>query len=100
MRFGLYTDDFNPFGNSRRQYSTWPVILTPYNLSSWMCMKTPYMFLIVIAPRPNNPKQNIDIYLQSLIKELKMLWKDDILTYDVYTGQNFCLKVALMWTIM
>ena len=51
-----------------------------------MCMKTPYMFLTVIALGPNNPKQNIYIYLQPLIKELKMLWKDDILTYDVYTG--------------
>ena len=66
-----------------------------------MCMKTPYMFYIVkegrkfgcymfltvIALGPNNnPKQNIDIYLEPLIKELKMLWKDDILTYDVYTG--------------
>ena len=56
VRLGLYTGGFNPFGNSRRQYSSWPVILTPYNLPSWMCMKTPYMFLTVIVPGPNNPK--------------------------------------------
>ena len=60
---------------------------------------TPYMFLIVIELGPNNPKQNIEIYLQSLIKELKMLWNDDFLTYDVYTGHNFCLRATLMWII-
>ena len=99
VRLGLCTDGFNPFGCSGRQYSSWPVILTPYNLPPWMCMKTPYMFLTVIAPGPDNPKQNIDIYLQPLIKELKMLWRDGILTYDVHTGQNFCLRATLMWTI-
>ena len=86
VRLGLCTDGFNPLRSSKRQYSSWPVILTPYNLPSWMCMKTPYMFLTVIAPGPNNPKRNINIYLLRLIKELKMLWKDDILTYDVYKG--------------
>ena len=44
-------------------------------------------------------KRNIDIYLQPLIKELKMLWKNGILTYDLYKGQKFCLRAALMWTI-
>ena len=29
VRFGLCTDGFNPFGSSGRQYSSWPVILTP-----------------------------------------------------------------------
>ncbi|CAO2825429.1 unnamed protein product [Amaranthus hypochondriacus] len=99
VRLGLYTGGFNPFENSRRQYSSWPVILTPYNLPPWMCMKAPYMFLTVIAPGSNNPKQNIDIYLQPLIEELKMLWTNGIVTYDVSTRQNFCLRAALMWTI-
>ena len=61
-----------------------------------MCMNTPYMFLTVIAPGPNNSKQNIGIYLQPLIKELKMFWKNGILTYDMYTSQKFCLRAALM----
>jgi len=35
---GLNTDGFSPFGLSGRQYSLWPVILTPYNLPPDMCM--------------------------------------------------------------
>jgi hypothetical protein len=31
VRFGLATDGFNPFGNMSTSYSTWPVILVPYN---------------------------------------------------------------------
>ena len=60
---GLCTNGFNPFGSSGQQYSSWPVIVTPYNLPPWMCMKKPYMFLTVIVPRPSNPKHNIDLYL-------------------------------------
>lgn len=40
VRLGLANDDFNPFRNS--QHSTWPVILTVYNLPPWMCMKQSY----------------------------------------------------------
>ena len=32
VRLGLCTDGFQPFGQSGSQYSSWPVILTPYNL--------------------------------------------------------------------
>ena len=63
VRLGLCMDSFNLFGNSGQQYSSWPVIPTPYNLPPWMCMKTPYMFLTMIALGPENPKQSIDIYM-------------------------------------
>ena len=78
MQLGLCTDGFNPFGSSGQQYSSWPVILTPYNLPPWMCMKKPYMFLTVIVPGPSNPKHNIDLYLQPLIQELNMLWEEGL----------------------
>ena len=32
VRLGLALDSFNPFGNMSTNYSTWPVILVPYNL--------------------------------------------------------------------
>ena len=32
VRFGLATDGFNPFRLMSSTYSTWPVILIPYNL--------------------------------------------------------------------
>ena len=73
VRLGLGTNGFDPFGSSRQQYSCWPVILTPYNLPPLMCMKIQYMFLMVIVPGANNPKHKIDLYLQPLIHELKLL---------------------------
>ncbi|XP_060210479.1 uncharacterized protein LOC132637405 [Lycium barbarum] len=50
VRLGLSTDGFQPFGPLGQQYSSWPVIVTPYNLPPWMCMKDEYMFLSMIIP--------------------------------------------------
>lgn len=98
VRLGLCTDGFQPFGQSGKHYSCWPVIVTPYNLPPWMCMKDPYMFLTIIVPGPKNPKQRIDVYLQPLIAELLALW-EGIHTYDVSKEHNFLMRAALLWTI-
>lgn len=99
VRLGLCTDGFSPFGKTGRQYSCWPVILTPYNLPPELCMKKPFMFLSLIIPGPKNPKGNLDVYLQPLIEELKQLWEVGLPTYDISQKQNFQLKAALLWTI-
>ena len=72
-RLGLFTDGFQPFGQSSKKYSCWLIIVTPYNLPLGMCMKQPHMFLSVIVPGPNNPKHKIDVFLQPLIAKLKHL---------------------------
>jgi hypothetical protein len=36
---GLTAYGFNPFGNMSTSHSTWPVLIVPYNLPPWMCMK-------------------------------------------------------------
>ncbi|XP_019266150.1 PREDICTED: uncharacterized protein LOC109243644 [Nicotiana attenuata] len=99
VRLGLSTDGFNPFGQSGQQYSSWPVIVTPYNLPPWMFMKDEYMFLSVIIPGPKNLKQKTDVFLQPLIEELKNLWEEGAQTYDISSKNNFKMEVALMWTI-
>lgn len=99
VRLGLCSDGFTPFGQSASPYSCWPVIVTPYNLPPWMCMSTPYLFLTMIIPGRRNPKSKIDVYLQPLIDELKSLWDEGALTYDVSKKQNFVMRAALMWTI-
>ena len=45
IRFGLATDEMNPFGNLSTNHSCWPVILFIYNLSPGLCMKRKYMML-------------------------------------------------------
>ncbi|XP_052117681.1 uncharacterized protein LOC110281750 [Arachis duranensis] len=99
VRLGLCADGFTPFGQSGKQYSCWLIIVTPYNLPPSMCMKTPYMFLSMIIPGPRNPKIRIDVYLQPLIDELKLLWEDGVLTYDIHSKSNFVMRAALLCTI-
>ncbi|XP_074293337.1 uncharacterized protein LOC141620334 [Silene latifolia] len=99
VRLGLCTDGFKPYGQFGKNYSCWSVILTPYNLPPWLCMKKPFMFLSLIVPGPKNPKKNLDVYLQPLIEELKDLWEVGIPAFDVSKKKNFQLKAALLWTI-
>ena len=100
VRLGLCTDGFQPFRQSGSQYSSWPIILTPYNLPPEMCMKEQYMFLTVIISGPRNPKDKLDVYLQPLISELQALWEIGVETYDISRKQNFMLRAALLWTII
>ena len=37
----IHLEGFKPFGNSSQQYSSLPIIVTPYNLPPWMCMRKP-----------------------------------------------------------
>ena len=99
IRLGLAADGFNPFKTMSISHSTWPVVLMIYNLPPWMCMKQPYLILSTLIDGPRGPGNNIDVYLQPLIDELKELWNDGILTYDASTEKVFCMREALMWTI-
>lgn len=89
VRLGLASDGFQPFGDSRKPYSIWPVILIPYNLPPWMCMKEPNLILSMLIPGPEGPGDAIDIYLQPLIEELMDLWEVGIKTFDASIRQNF-----------
>ncbi|XP_027166667.1 uncharacterized protein LOC113766700 [Coffea eugenioides] len=99
VRLGLASDGFNPFNNMSSTHSTWPVVLIPYNLPPWMCMKQPYFMLSMLIPGPSSPGNNIDVYLQPLVKELTELWDFGIQTYDASQKENLQLHAALLWTI-
>ncbi|XP_021811122.1 uncharacterized protein LOC110754366 [Prunus avium] len=75
IRLGLATDGFNPFGNMSLSYSMWPVIVVPYNLPPWMCMKAQYSMMTLLIPGPKAPSKDIDVYLRPLVDELKELWE-------------------------
>ncbi|XP_075669816.1 uncharacterized protein LOC142639540 [Castanea sativa] len=99
VRLGLVADGFNPYGNMSTTHSTWPVILIPYNLPPWMCMKRPYFMLSLLIPGPTSPENDIDVYLQPLVEELKELWDVGVETFDVSPKKSFQMHVALLWTI-
>ncbi|KAL9666810.1 hypothetical protein QQ045_001152 [Rhodiola kirilowii] len=99
VRLGLCTNGFNPWGMSSKQYSVWPVMVTPYNLPPWLCMNTRFIWLTILIPGPSNPKKRLDIYLRPLIDDLVHLWSVGVDTYDANRKQSFTLRAALMWTV-
>ncbi|RHN45055.1 hypothetical protein MtrunA17_Chr7g0226101 [Medicago truncatula] len=99
VRLGLASDGFNPFKTMSINHSTWPVILIPYNLPPWMCMKQSFFMLSLLIPGPKGPGNNVDVYLQPLIEELQDLWANGIETFDAYKRETFQLRAAITWTI-
>jgi len=99
VRLGLASDGFNPFGNMSTSYSMWPVVLVPYNLPPWRCMKAPNLILSLLIPGPTALGNEIDVYLQLLVDDLHELWNEGISTYDAATKETFQLHAALLWTI-
>lgn len=99
VRLGLSADGFNPFDNMSIFHSTWLVMLVPYNLPHWMCIKQSTFMLLLLIPGPSSPSTNIDVYLEPLISELKELWKFEAPTYDACFGEISTMCAVLMWTI-
>ena len=85
MRLGLASDGFQPYGNMSANHSIWPVVLVPYNLPPWECMKHSYFMMTLLIPGPKCPGDDIDVYMQPMIEELKELWDHGIETYDSYS---------------
>ena len=52
----------------------------------------------MIIPGDKGPTNDIDVFLQPLIDELKNLW-EDVDAYDASKHQKFHMRAALMWTI-
>ena len=71
--YSLASDGFNPFGSMANDYSMWPVMLMPYNVAPSKYMKEPFIFLSLLVLGPRAPSNQIDVYLRSLINELREL---------------------------
>ena len=99
LRLGLSTDGMNPFGTLSTQHSTWPVLLTIYNLPPWLCMKRKYIMLSLLISGPKQPGNDIDVYLAPLVDDLMLLWSEGVPMFDVHTGTNFNLRAMLFCTI-
>lgn len=54
-----------------------------------MCIKSEYSILSLLIRGPRPPGNDIDVYLQQLIDELKLLWNSRVETYDASRNQTF-----------
>ncbi|KAL8156030.1 hypothetical protein AgCh_001196 [Apium graveolens] len=101
LRLAMAADGINPHKNGmNNRYSCWPVVLTTYNLPPWLCMKRKFLMLTILVSGSQEPGNNIDVFLQPLIDDLKKLWKEgepDV--YDAHTKSSFTLRAILMWII-
>ncbi|KAH0650428.1 hypothetical protein KY284_030340 [Solanum tuberosum] len=59
----------------------------------------PYCYLSLLIPGPKAPRNDIDVYLEPLIDELRELWYYGVDTFDVSRKENFCMRATLLWTI-
>ncbi|XP_021716888.1 uncharacterized protein LOC110684761 [Chenopodium quinoa] len=99
IRLGLASDGFNPGANMSSRYSIWPVMLVPYNLPPWMCMKSDKIILSLLIPGPKSSGNDINVFLQPLIDELKELWEIGVKPFDAHTKHTFNMRAVLVWTI-
>jgi hypothetical protein len=58
----------------------------PYILPPNKCLKEEFIFLALVILRPKEPKKQMNIFLQPLFKELKILWSG----VDAYDSHLKC----------
>nr|GEW02688.1 hypothetical protein [Tanacetum cinerariifolium] len=100
VRLGLAANGFNPFRNLSQAYSIWSMILTTYNLPSWLCMQESSFMPKLLILGPKSPGKDIDVYLRPLIDDLKVLWAlKGFETINVATGQKFNMRAMVLMII-
>ncbi|XP_050280987.1 uncharacterized protein LOC126721937 [Quercus robur] len=99
VRLGLAANGFNLFGIMSTTHNTWLVMLVPYNLPPWLCMKWSSLILSLLIPGPTSLGIAIDVYLQPLVEELRELWDVGVEAFDASSKNVFQLRAALMWTV-
>ena len=55
--------------------------------------------LLLLILIPTSPGNDIDVYLQPLVEELKKLWDVGVQIFDVSSKKSFQMHAALLWTI-
>jgi hypothetical protein len=98
VRLGLLTDGFQPHSTVSHPYSCWLVFVMPYNLPPDKCLKEGFIFLALVILGPKELKKQMNIFLQPLFEELKILWSG-VDAYDSHLKCRFNLRVAYVWSI-
>jgi hypothetical protein len=99
LRIVVSTDGMSPFGSMSSQHSTWPVLLSIYNLPPWLCMKRKYIMMSLLIQGPRQPGNDIDVYLAPLIEDLQKLWKTGVWVWDAYSKEVFKLRAMVFCTV-
>ena len=94
--FMLNVDWFQPFKHSL--YSVGALYMVLMNLPRPERFKPENVFLVGVIPGPHEPKHNINSYLEPLVAELNILWKDGVRvkahgssTFEVFHAALLCV---------
>jgi hypothetical protein len=92
---GLSTDGFQLHSEASNPYSCWPIFVMPYNLPPNKCPKQGFLFLALVIPGPKEPRKQMNIFLHSLMEEMKELWQG-VDAYDSHLKCRFNLRAAYL----
>uniref|UniRef100_J3NCM6 Ubiquitin-like protease family profile domain-containing protein n=1 Tax=Oryza brachyantha TaxID=4533 RepID=J3NCM6_ORYBR len=92
-------DGMNPFSQMSSSHSVWPVLLLIYNLPPWLCNKRKCMIMPILILGPQQPDNDIDVYLRPLVDDLKTLWSPGIEVYNGHRKAPLTLYGMLLCTI-
>ena len=99
VRSALSTNGMNPFSDLSSSHSTWPVILTIYNLPPWLCQKRRYLLLTMLIFEPKQLDNDIDVFLEPFMEDMKKLWEERVRMMDASLKKEFTLKAIIFVTI-
>jgi hypothetical protein len=85
----------NPFGENRTVHSTWAVILTMYNLSTWLCHKIKYLMLSILIQGLKQAGTDIDVFLEPPMEDMTKLWNEGVHMWDQYQQEYFTLYAII-----
>ena len=58
-------------------------------------MKQKYLMMPLLISGPNQPDNDIDVYLKPLVEDILVLWTDGVRIWDEYRRENFTLRAML-----
>jgi hypothetical protein len=85
----------NPFSNQNSTHSTWPVVMSLYNLPPWLCKKQKYMMLTIMVSGPKQPGDCIDVYLRPLVDDLIILKPGVSEVWDEFKCEEFTMHARV-----
>src|SRR5438105_8758675 len=89
----------NPFGDMSSSHSSWPVVLSILNIPSWLCMKQKYLILSILIQDPKEPENDIDVFLELLLKDMAKLWNNRELVLHEFKQECFMLRAMIFVAI-
>ena len=85
----------NPFDERMSDHNTWPVILTMYNIQTWLCQKRKYLLLTILIYNPKQSGIDIDMFLEPLMQEMEKLWRHGEPIYDAFQKEDFICRAII-----